>query len=737
MEDSNHAPRSPLSLTRLVLVLFSVSALVTVALLLTASFWLKRAAVEDLAAAHAREFADLAFGNLYLVMRQGGDREDIDNAINELRKNKQDHIIRVIRGDPIVRQFGSRDDDRVQRADPMVIQAFEQGSIGLSISEERIRYVYPVKVELPCLSCHQSAQLGDINGVIDIIHPVDHLTVPLDPMLQLMIGFSVLFLGILLFAVHVNLRHFVVRPLSAMAGVMREIIDDSDLSRRVAHQSQVREISGLSHSFNHLLEAIEDYNRQLEELSSNDPLTKLNNRWRFEQNINAQIQFAGRDGTPFSMLVFDLDHFGYINDVHGHPMGDLVLKDVAHALRDGVRSQDIVARVGEDEFGVILPGTALQQGQVMADALCRAIAGMEFQTTKGPLRVTASMGVVSYPTHGRSSESLSIAGDVAITKAKALGRNRAVTVGSNEVEDAARIHGRDVWLRKAIADERVILYAQPIVNVRANRMFACEVLTRIQDGKRLLSADHFVPDLERHGHIEDLDRFVLEQALDHKRRIPSLEGVKLFVNLSATTIENHAFMETLPALLQAQHTPPGEVVIEITEREALRQLSKLSGLIRELREEGILFALDDFGSGFNSFLYLKYFQVDFVKIEGSFVQHIADNRRDRLIVEHIHQVAQALGVRTIAERVEDENTHDLVRALAIELAQGYYYQAPTPLQDVGHSPFFDTNSSGLLGRTGTDDGRVRGITGAHPPVALNLTDRSHLRYRKPKCDGGS
>ncbi len=705
MDNNTQPRRSPFSLTRLVLLLFSASALVTVALLLTASFWLKRIAVEDLATAHAREFADLAFGNLYLVMRQGGDHADIENAISELRKNKPDHIIRVIRGDPVVRQFGGRDDDRTQRADPMVREAFAQGSIGLSIGEDRIRYVYPVKVEQDCLACHQPAQLGDVNGVIDIIHPVDHLTVPLDPMLKLMIGFSLLFLGILLFAVHVNLRHFVVRPLSAMAGVMKDIITDSDLSRRVEHKSQVREISGLSHSFNHLLEAIEDYNRQLEELSSHDPLTKLNNRWKFEQSVNAQIQFASRDGTPFSMLVFDLDHFGYVNDVHGHPIGDLVLKEVARVLRHGARSQDIIARIGEDEFGVILPGTAPQQAQVIADALCHAIAGMEFQTTKGPLRVTASMGVVSYPMHGRTSESLSITGDVAITKAKALGRNRAVTVDSSEVAEVARIHGRDVWLRKAIAEKRVILYAQPIVNVRANRMFACEVLTRIQDGNRLLSADHFVPDLERHGGIEDLDRFVLEQALDHKRRIPSLEGVKLFVNFSAVTIENHEFMENLPALLHAQHTPPGEVVIEITEREALRQLSKLSGLIRELREEDILFALDDFGSGFNSFLYLKYFPVDFVKIEGSFVQQIAHNRRDRLIVEHIHQVAQALGVSTIAERVEDENTHDLVRALSIELAQGYYYEAPTPLQDVGHSAFFDTVSSSSLGRTGTDNGR--------------------------------
>ncbi len=706
MDDNAPVPHPSLSLTRLLLVLFSVSALITVALLLTASLWLKRAAVEDLAASHAQEFADLAFGHLYLVMRQGGDRRDIENAINELRKTKQDHIIRVIRGEPVAHQYGGRNDNGSALTDPVVRRAFEQGSVSLSVGEESIRYVYPIKVEPLCLPCHQTAKVGDINGVIDIVHPVDHLSVPLDPMLQLMIGFSVLFLAILLFAVHINLRLFVVRPLSAIAGVMKDIVGDSDLRRRVEHKSQIKEISGLSHSFNHLLDAIEDYSRQLEELSSNDPLTKLNNRWKFEQCVNMQLQFAGRDDASFSMFVFDLDHFGYINDIHGHPMGDLVLKETANNLRNGVRDQDTIARIGEDEFAVILPGTGLPKAQVMADALCRAIAGMEYQTKQGPLRVTASMGVVSYPMHGRTRDSLMITGDVAISKAKALGRNRAVTVDNNEVEDVARIHGRDVWLRKAIADERVMLYAQPIVNVRANRLFACEVLTRIQDGDRVLSADHFVPDLERHGHIEDLDRFVLEQALDHKRRIPSLEGVKLFVNLSAVTIENHEFMQTLPALMRAQHTPPGEFVIEITEREALRQLSKLSALIRELRDEGILFALDDFGSGFNSFLYLKYFPVDFVKIEGSFVQQIAHNRRDRLIVEHIHQIAQALGVRTIAERVEDEDTHDLVRALDIELAQGYYYEAPTLLRDVGRSPFFAANRPQRLDRTGTDDGGI-------------------------------
>ncbi len=671
----------PLNLARLMVMLFAASATLTVALLLIASALLKSAAVHDLSEAHAREFADLAFRNLYLIMSKGGDRADIADAIDALKAVKPDHVIRVVRGEPVSRQFGPGDESaRAVESDHLVRQALEHGNKILDIGDDVIRYVYPVKMEQSCVACHNDARMGEVNGVIDITHPIDDVQISIGPMLQLITGFSLLFLGVLLLVVHLNLRHFVVRPLSGLVDFMRDVIRDPDLRRRVEQTSRVREIGELSESFNHLLESIEDHHRQLEELSNTDPLTKLYNRRKFEQCIGTQIECAKQYNARFSIIVFDLDGFGHINDAHGHPIGDLVLAEVAEVLRKGVSDKDVVARTGEDEFAILLSDATLQKAESMAENLRNEIGVMEFQIDQGTLRVTASLGVVEYPSHGRSGEELTIAADVAISQAKARGRNCVATVNEDEIQKAARSHGRDVWLRRAIAEERVILHAQPIIDLAEDRNFGYEILTRVRDGDRLLSANAFVPDLERQGRIEEFDRFVVERALYMKRQIAALEGAKLFINLAPASIENLKFMQELPRLLHEYRTPPGEVVVEITEREALRQLSAISSLMRELRDDGILFALDDFGSGFNSFLYLKYFPVDFVKIEGSFVRNMARSRRDRLIVEYIHEVSQALGVKTIAERVEDRATHELVRTLSVDFAQGFYYQAATALE---------------------------------------------------------
>ncbi len=674
------------SLRGLLWSLFAASVLVICVLVLIASGWLKKAAVEDLAEQHGQEFAELVFQNLYLVMSGGGDRSDIEEAIQELRRAKENHIIRIVPGPPIIEQYGGDTPEEALGAmDPLLRSAMERGREAVVITDDNIRYLFPVVAEPRCLVCHQSAEAGDVNGVIDIVHPVEDVHVPLNFMLTVAVLFGVVFSGILLFTIHANLRFFVVGPLQTMDRVIRDIITDTNLTRRVESSSQISEIGGLSSSFNQLLESIEDYNRQLETLSSKDPLTKLNNREKFLQDITAEIQYAEPLSKPFAVLVIDLDHFGFVNDTHGHPLGDLILMEIADLLRQRLVEQESIARIGEDEYGVILPGFTLRDARRTGVTLRDAIHDLEFQTDDGTVRVTASVGVVCYPRHGTTTASLIAAGDVAIYKARKLGRNQVITVEKSEVKDVAKIHGRDVWLRQAIADGKVELFGQSIVDLKDNRVMGIEVLTRVRDGDRLVSPAGFISDLERYGRVEELDRYVLETTLDAKRRVRGLDGIKVFVNLSAATVEDHVFMDTLTDLLDERGVRAEELVLEITERQALRQLATISGLIRRLRSQGIGFALDDFGSGFNSFLYLKYFPVDYVKIEGSFVQQAAISRRDRLIVEHIHRVARAMGVETIAERVEDESVHELMRGLGIEFGQGYYYRAPRMLDELVQS----------------------------------------------------
>ncbi len=226
----------------------------------------------------------------------------------------------------------------------------------------------------------------------------------------------------------------------------------------------------------------------------------------------------------------------------------------------------------------------------------------------------------------------------------------------------------------------MVLFKQPIIEVASNRIFGYEVLTRVREGNELRGADTFIEDLEQQG-MEEFDKFVIHGALKLKQNSADLKGTKLFINLSAGSIQNEAFMLTLPSRLKKYGIPSGELVIEITEREVLRHLSGMSALMHKLKDMGVQFALDDFGSGFDSFLYLRHFPVDYVKIEGSFVKNMAKNNRDLQLVKHIHLVAKALGVRTIAEWVEDHEIHKLVSQLGIGIAQGYYYGKPIECLD--------------------------------------------------------
>ncbi len=634
------------SLNRLVLAMFGVTLVVTVVLLASASAYLKRVAVQDLAEDHAREVAQLTFNSIYLVMSHGGTKKDIDAAIAKLKAVVDEGSIRILADDPENYTYPNDKVPRGTKIDAAVFQAFLTGSEQFSIKENAIRYLYPIKIRDRCVSCHTSAAPGDINAVVEIIQPIDKLKVPLDLTVKLLVGFSLLLFVILMVMIHANLRLFIVSPVTKLVKVIRNVVRDTDLSRRVSSGSKVYEINELSTSFNELLSSIEGYNLEVNRLTHNDPLTSLYNRSRFEDCIKAEIEYFKQTKEAFSVVFLNIDRFHHINDANGHPFGDIVLKRVTMMLVNHVQDSGIAARTGGDEFGVVLPRTPMPEATALAERLCCALSQTEIDSPRGPVRLSGSFGVVTYPDHGRSVEDLTVAGDVAVHKAKEAGRNRVVTVDLTEVHE-----------------------------VNSKRVFGHEVLTRIRDGDQLFSADTFIADLERHG-IEEFDQFVIETALNHKQQNPSLRGAKLFVNLSAASIQNQQFMVTLPDVLSARSIPSGELVIEITEREALRHLSGLSTLIRKLKNRGVFFALDDFGSGFNSFLYLRHLPVDYVKIEGSFVQNMVANSRDRHLVEHIQMISKALGVTAIAEWVEDENTHQLVEKLGIGLAQGFHYGTP-------------------------------------------------------------
>ncbi|CAA7625638.1 Signal transduction protein [Candidatus Terasakiella magnetica] len=672
-----------ISITRVVFLLSltaTVFAIIVVALI---SGHVREKSIHDLAREEARQTSTLVFETLYAAMRKGWSKGEITDVIKRLQIALPDLSVDVIRGKAVIEQFGEMGGDlAVVRNDPLLQQVFATGQEVLVPGEQGIRYLYPLKAKQECLDCHTAAKLGDINGVIDITYPIHALKVSLDYVLNTVLAY---FFGILLLlsvALYFKLKLFVARPITNMVSLMQEIILHTDLSRRVKTNGFISEVADLSEYFNKLLRTVEDYQARLEDLSIRDPLTKLYNRRKFDEFLGHEIGRAQRNNHPFCMLLIDLDDFKNINDTFGHPIGDLVLRELASVLHREVRRTDIIARIGADEFAVLLPETDMEEGRQVAEKLRAAVAETQLGLPVGGVRVTASIGLVSYPDNADDVQRLAIAADVAIYKAKRGGKNQVAVIGDND-DTAVTIFSQGEMVRSALAEGRLVPFFQPIVACKDGSIAAYEVLARVVDGDQAVCAGDFIESAEELGLAGEIDAAVFDQALA-AMAAGTLGDAKVFINLSAKSLTDYDRMRDIPRRLAEVGVAPSRVVLEITEREALPHFGDVVNMVNELRANGLGFALDDFGSGFSSFLYLKYITVDYVKIEGSFVRHMVTDERDRIMVEHIHSMAQRFGMTTIAEFVEDEATLAVLHTMGVNLCQGYHVGMPKPIETIIH-----------------------------------------------------
>ena len=669
-------------LLRFVLLISAGYLLLSLLFIFFMSSSVRHKAIEDLAREDARQTAELVFQSLYSVMRDGWNKRKIQETIRQLNKAAPNLEIAAYRGDPVTREFGDIPGEAVIReADPLIQQALQNGHEVLDTSaQSSIRFIYPVTVKSECLRCHEEAKVGDINGAIDIRYPIENLKISLSLIINIMLIYFVVVMIILFAGLFFKLNRFVVKPIIALATVMGEITHNADLSRRVRHGGWIREVHHLTDYFNRMLGKLQDFQYRLEELSSRDPLTNLYNRRKFEQFLEYEVERATRHNHSFCLIMVDLDNFKHINDTYGHPVGDMALQKLALLLDGQTRKTDVLARLGGDEFALILPETLPERGLSFAEKLRHTLTHSALELPDCRIRMNGSFGVVSYPQNGDGVENLNIAMDVAMYKAKRSGKNCVATLDSDERGAEMDVFRKGEFLRLALEQERVEAFLQPIVMTDGS-LYAYEVLARVQDRGEYVAASDFIHAAEELGLTVELDIRVFQRGLEYLASHPH-DAVKLFFNLASRTLANEETIRDMIALARERKLPLDRIVFEITEREALPRISELSHLIDELHQSGIEFALDDFGSGFSSFLYLKYLSVDYVKIEGSFIRQIAVDQRDRIMVEHIASIANQFGIKTIAEMVEDEETSRLLQGYGITYAQGYYYGHPEPCPDV-------------------------------------------------------
>jgi len=386
------------------------------------------------------------------------------------------------------------------------------------------------------------------------------------------------------------------------------------------------------------------------------------------------------------LLYLDLDQFKVVNDTCGHQAGDRLLKQLTSVVQTRIRTTDTLARLGGDEFGVLLQDCTLETAQRIAENLRQAIRDFRFVWQDRVMNVGVSIGLAEITAHSESLAAVMSAADVACYSAKDAGRNRVQTYRQGRAPERHREMQWVSRINRACEEDRLLLVCQPIVPIRAGveKLRHFELLLRMKDENgALVQPSEFIPAAERFNLMPALDRWVVRQACTrhvHRRGDTGRAPFILAINVSATTLNDEQFLDFVLAEMTAADVSPGALCFEMTETAAMSSLANSKHFVRQLRERGCRFALDDFGSGLSSFIFLKNLPVDFLKIDGQFMHNVAHDRVDRGLVEAIAQIGQTMGIRTIAERVDSAEVLTRLADIGIEYAQGHYIAAPQPVE---------------------------------------------------------
>ena len=423
--------------------------------------------------------------------------------------------------------------------------------------------------------------------------------------------------------------------------------------------------------------------RQLSYQASHDTLTGLLNRREFENRLTTAIESI-RDNSDEShaLLYIDLDQFKVVNDTFGHTAGDALLQQLSEQIQTKIRSTDILARLSGDEFGILLERCDEERAIAVAEAIRGSIEGYRFEWQDSFTTTRCSIGVVLVTSDNADVAGLMSSADVACYTAKDMGRNQ---VHFYRDSDTSLRHEEMKWVSRitnAVEDDRLELFFQPIISIGQVEGEHCghyELLLRMRDENgNLVGPDQFIPAAERYNLMPTLDRWVIHEALTELADRSEGESAKytLAINLSGTSLSEDRFLEFVVDELERQKLPPGAICFEITETAAISNLARVVHFMQTLKGLGCKFSLDDFGSGLSSFTYLKNLPVDYLKIDGHFISNVAEDSVDESMVRAIHEVGNAMGIETIAERVESRKVLDKLGSLGVEFAQGYYIARP-------------------------------------------------------------
>ncbi len=421
--------------------------------------------------------------------------------------------------------------------------------------------------------------------------------------------------------------------------------------------------------------------------SSYDDLTGLINRLSFEHLVERNRKIIHLSDNEHSLLYLNVDRLTLINDTRGHGIGNKVLKRITTYLKETLRDSDIVARIGGDEFGMLILNCSLDQAKKLADKVRLGLQELDLLEGASPMKITCRVGISSVSGLTESAEDAIVAAHIACDRARELGGDRVQVYERGDdglVEHEQQMHMIG-HLNSVLQDDKLDLYGQLIAPLSHEGGRHVEILLRmIGDDGEVTTPEHFLPAAERYQLMPDVDRWVVRRAcqmIAESSAVSETADTVFGVNLSGQSFSADGFCEFVEATLEDYAIPGRMICFEITETAAVSNMSSALDFIAAMKKRGCTFALDDFGAGMSSFGYLKTFPVDYLKIDGHLVKDIVKDRVAESMLAAIHQIGHIMGIKTIAEYVESDEIEDKLRVLGIDYVQGYVIQRPRPLKD--------------------------------------------------------
>ena len=463
------------------------------------------------------------------------------------------------------------------------------------------------------------------------------------------------------------------------------LYDSSDTSKNIA--LNIAPIQSETHTVLGSITTFQDITKEkvmakhIEHQARHDALTGLLNRREFEIKVEQSLKLYS-EGTSHALCVMDLDRFKIVNDTMGHAAGDELLRQISKRIKSVLRKTDLFARIGGDEFALFLSNVGTSEASKISEKILNTVREYQFLWGDKAFRIGASIGLVDAPAQTSNYENLYHAADTACYMAKHEGRDRTHVVSYDDANVTEK-REQTQWVSKineALEDDRFTLYAQEIVPLTDNPELLPhkEVLIRmLSEEGDVIPPMAFIPPAERYNLMPKLDNWVIKNVI---RQVKSDDTNTVYaVNLSGQSMADNKFTTEVLEIIDQSNINNERLCFEITETAAISNLENAREFLNNLQELGCYTALDDFGSGLSSFAYLRTMPINYLKIDGMFVRQIVEDRTSYVMVEAIHAIGRTMGLKTIAEFVENEDIKNELIKMGIDYAQGYHFGAPTPM----------------------------------------------------------